>query len=158
MGFFMFFHLQSENKVIIHVNNEQSKNCLSNRGLTVFAVEVAPKSMTVRFFLFSQFKIWAKSKNHVTFSQVIFCKSFVMIKSMWIVEKSVFITSTDQIQLLILQSCRHVWCIHASQCRLLYAAVQFFIHVLNWNRHMCHLLILFNIIFLRLYFFFLNQF
>lgn len=46
----VFFHLQSENKVIIHVNNEQSKNCLSNRGLTVFAVEVAPKSMTVRFF------------------------------------------------------------------------------------------------------------
>ncbi|KAF1532840.1 EF-hand calcium-binding domain-containing protein 7, partial [Eudyptes sclateri] len=38
---------KSENKVIIHVNNEQSKNCLSNRGLTVFAVEVAPKSMTV---------------------------------------------------------------------------------------------------------------
>nr|XP_009686981.1 PREDICTED: EF-hand calcium-binding domain-containing protein 7 isoform X2 [Struthio camelus australis] len=37
---------KSENKVIIHVNNEQSKNCLSNRGLTVFAVEVAPKSMT----------------------------------------------------------------------------------------------------------------
>ncbi|NXG32036.1 EFCB7 protein, partial [Dromaius novaehollandiae] len=38
---------KSENKVIIHVNNEQSKNCLSNRGLTVFAVEVAPKSMVV---------------------------------------------------------------------------------------------------------------
>ncbi|KAF1518383.1 EF-hand calcium-binding domain-containing protein 7, partial [Eudyptula minor] len=38
---------KSENKVIIHVNNEQSKNCLNNRGLTVFAVEVAPKSMTV---------------------------------------------------------------------------------------------------------------
>ncbi|KFP13790.1 EF-hand calcium-binding domain-containing protein 7 [Egretta garzetta] len=38
---------KSENKVIIHVNNEQSKNCLSNRGLTVFAVEVAPKSMMV---------------------------------------------------------------------------------------------------------------
>ncbi|KAF4797257.1 EF-hand calcium binding domain 7 [Turdus rufiventris] len=36
---------KSENKVIIHVNNEQSKNCLNNRGLTVFAVEVAPKSM-----------------------------------------------------------------------------------------------------------------
>lgn len=44
----MLFHLQSENKVIIHVNNEQSKNCLNNRGLTVFAVEVAPKSMMVR--------------------------------------------------------------------------------------------------------------
>ncbi|XP_059677858.1 EF-hand calcium-binding domain-containing protein 7 [Gavia stellata] len=38
---------KSENKVIIHVNNEQSKNCQSNRGLTVFAVEVAPKSMMV---------------------------------------------------------------------------------------------------------------
>uniref|UniRef100_A0A8C4XU06 EF-hand calcium-binding domain-containing protein 7 n=1 Tax=Falco tinnunculus TaxID=100819 RepID=A0A8C4XU06_FALTI len=38
---------KSENKVIIHVNNEQSKNCLSSRGLTVFAVEVAPKSMMV---------------------------------------------------------------------------------------------------------------
>ncbi|NWR64373.1 EFCB7 protein, partial [Bucorvus abyssinicus] len=38
---------KSENKVIVHVNNEQSKNCLSNRGLAVFAVEVAPKSMMV---------------------------------------------------------------------------------------------------------------
>lgn len=57
MGSFMFFRLQTENKVIIHVNNEQSKNCLSNRGLTVFAVEVAPKSMMVRFLLFSQLKI-----------------------------------------------------------------------------------------------------
>ncbi|KAM6415294.1 EF-hand calcium-binding domain-containing protein 7 isoform 1-T1 [Rhynochetos jubatus] len=38
---------KSENKVIIRVNNEQSKNCQSNRGLTVFAVEVAPKSMMV---------------------------------------------------------------------------------------------------------------
>lgn len=45
-----FFHLQCENKVILHVNNEQSKNCLNSRGLTVFAVEVAPKSMMVRFF------------------------------------------------------------------------------------------------------------
>ncbi|NWR87273.1 EFCB7 protein, partial [Furnarius figulus] len=38
---------KSGNKVIIHVNNEQSKNCLNNRGITVFAVEVAPKSMMV---------------------------------------------------------------------------------------------------------------
>ncbi|XP_071606032.1 EF-hand calcium-binding domain-containing protein 7 [Heliangelus exortis] len=38
---------KSENKVIIHVNNEKSKNCLSSRGLLVFAVEVAPKSMMV---------------------------------------------------------------------------------------------------------------
>ncbi|XP_019387110.1 PREDICTED: EF-hand calcium-binding domain-containing protein 7 [Crocodylus porosus] len=37
----------SENKVIIHVNNEQSKNCINNRGLNIFAVEVAPKSMMV---------------------------------------------------------------------------------------------------------------
>lgn len=38
---------KSENKVIIHVNNEQSKNCINNRGLNIFAVEVAPKSMMV---------------------------------------------------------------------------------------------------------------
>lgn len=38
---------KSENKVIIHVNNEQSKNCVNNRGLNIFAVEVAPKSMMV---------------------------------------------------------------------------------------------------------------
>ncbi|NXU56260.1 EFCB7 protein, partial [Turnix velox] len=38
---------KSDSKVIIHVNNEQSKNCLNNRGLTIFAVEVAPKSMMV---------------------------------------------------------------------------------------------------------------
>ncbi|KFP77681.1 EF-hand calcium-binding domain-containing protein 7, partial [Apaloderma vittatum] len=38
---------KSENKVIIHVNNEWSKNCQNNRGLTVFAVEVSPKSMMV---------------------------------------------------------------------------------------------------------------
>lgn len=38
---------KSDNKVIVHVNNEQSRNCLSNRGLAVFAVEVAPKSMMV---------------------------------------------------------------------------------------------------------------
>ncbi|XP_020848694.1 EF-hand calcium-binding domain-containing protein 7 isoform X1 [Phascolarctos cinereus] len=38
---------KSENKVIIHVNNELSKNCVNNRSLSIFAVEVAPKSMTV---------------------------------------------------------------------------------------------------------------
>ncbi|NWS72279.1 EFCB7 protein, partial [Crotophaga sulcirostris] len=38
---------KSEKKVVIHVNNEQSKNCLNNRGLSVFAVEVAPKSMMI---------------------------------------------------------------------------------------------------------------
>ncbi|XP_078012807.1 EF-hand calcium-binding domain-containing protein 7 isoform X2 [Phascolarctos cinereus] len=37
---------KSENKVIIHVNNELSKNCVNNRSLSIFAVEVAPKSMT----------------------------------------------------------------------------------------------------------------
>ncbi|XP_074121850.1 EF-hand calcium-binding domain-containing protein 7 isoform X1 [Sminthopsis crassicaudata] len=38
---------KSEKKVIIHVNNELSKNCLNNRGLNIFAVEVAPKSTMV---------------------------------------------------------------------------------------------------------------
>nr|XP_023416965.1 EF-hand calcium-binding domain-containing protein 7 isoform X4 [Cavia porcellus] len=35
---------KSDNKVIIHINNELSKNCVNNRGLNVFAVEVAPQS------------------------------------------------------------------------------------------------------------------
>ncbi|XP_006879832.1 PREDICTED: EF-hand calcium-binding domain-containing protein 7 [Elephantulus edwardii] len=38
---------KSENKVIIHINNELSKNCINNRGLNIFAVEVAPKSTMV---------------------------------------------------------------------------------------------------------------
>ncbi|XP_053432394.1 EF-hand calcium-binding domain-containing protein 7 isoform X1 [Nycticebus coucang] len=38
---------KSDDKVIIHVNNELSKNCVNNRGLNVFAVEVAPKSTMV---------------------------------------------------------------------------------------------------------------
>ncbi|XP_010997842.1 EF-hand calcium-binding domain-containing protein 7 isoform X1 [Camelus dromedarius] len=38
---------KSDNKVIIHVNNELSKNCVNNRGLNIFAVEVAPKSTMV---------------------------------------------------------------------------------------------------------------
>ncbi|XP_044531713.1 EF-hand calcium-binding domain-containing protein 7 [Gracilinanus agilis] len=38
---------KSENKVIIHVNNELSKNCVNNRSLNIFAVEVAPKSTMV---------------------------------------------------------------------------------------------------------------
>ncbi|XP_004699430.1 EF-hand calcium-binding domain-containing protein 7 isoform X2 [Echinops telfairi] len=38
---------KSENKVIIHINNEQSKNCINSRGLNIFAVEVAPKSTMV---------------------------------------------------------------------------------------------------------------
>ncbi|XP_072505822.1 EF-hand calcium-binding domain-containing protein 7 isoform X2 [Notamacropus eugenii] len=38
---------KSENKAIIHVNNELSKNCVNNRSLNIFAVEVAPKSVMV---------------------------------------------------------------------------------------------------------------
>ncbi|XP_062993971.1 EF-hand calcium-binding domain-containing protein 7 isoform X2 [Elgaria multicarinata webbii] len=38
---------KSESKAIIHLNSEQSKNCVNNRGLNVFAIEVAPKSMMV---------------------------------------------------------------------------------------------------------------
>lgn len=73
----VFFHLQSENKVIIHVNNEQSKNCLNNRGLKVFAVEVAPKSMMVRFFYCLAYSR-KKSGNIFIFY---FCRAFIMIVS-----------------------------------------------------------------------------
>ncbi|XP_008058690.1 EF-hand calcium-binding domain-containing protein 7 [Carlito syrichta] len=38
---------KSDDKVIIHINNELSKNCVNNRGLNIFAVEVAPKSTMV---------------------------------------------------------------------------------------------------------------
>nr|XP_016848681.1 PREDICTED: EF-hand calcium-binding domain-containing protein 7 [Anolis carolinensis] len=38
---------KSENKALIHLNSEQSKNCINNRGLNTFAVEVVPKSMMV---------------------------------------------------------------------------------------------------------------
>ncbi|XP_041134078.1 EF-hand calcium-binding domain-containing protein 7 [Polyodon spathula] len=38
---------KSNNKVTVHVNNEQSKNCVSSRGITVFAVEVPPKTNMV---------------------------------------------------------------------------------------------------------------
>ncbi|XP_004634022.1 EF-hand calcium-binding domain-containing protein 7 [Octodon degus] len=38
---------KSDSEVIIHVNNELSKNCVNNRGLPVFAVEVAPQSTMV---------------------------------------------------------------------------------------------------------------
>nr|XP_045007086.1 EF-hand calcium-binding domain-containing protein 7 isoform X2 [Jaculus jaculus] len=38
---------KSDNKVIIHINNELSENCVNNRGLNIFAVEVAPKSTMV---------------------------------------------------------------------------------------------------------------
>ncbi|XP_072367243.1 EF-hand calcium-binding domain-containing protein 7 isoform X1 [Scyliorhinus torazame] len=38
---------KSETRLIVHVNNEQSKNCVSSRGLSIFAVEVAPRTTTV---------------------------------------------------------------------------------------------------------------
>ncbi|XP_033870276.3 EF-hand calcium-binding domain-containing protein 7 [Acipenser ruthenus] len=38
---------KSNNKVTVHVNNEQSKNCVSSRGIAVFAVEVPPRTNMV---------------------------------------------------------------------------------------------------------------
>ncbi|KAL8178532.1 UNVERIFIED_CONTAM: EF-hand calcium-binding domain-containing protein 7 [Gekko kuhli] len=38
---------KTEGKTIIHLNNEKSKNCVNNRGLNAFAIEVAPRSMMV---------------------------------------------------------------------------------------------------------------
>uniref|UniRef100_A0A4W3I4H0 EF-hand calcium binding domain 7 n=1 Tax=Callorhinchus milii TaxID=7868 RepID=A0A4W3I4H0_CALMI len=38
---------KSASKVTVHVDSEQSKNCVSSRGLSVFAVEVAPRSSIV---------------------------------------------------------------------------------------------------------------
>ncbi|MGH0140905.1 UNVERIFIED_CONTAM: hypothetical protein FKN15_073026 [Acipenser sinensis] len=38
---------KSNNKVTVHVNNEQSKNCVSSRGITVFAGEVPPRTNMV---------------------------------------------------------------------------------------------------------------
>ncbi|CAH2310913.1 EF-hand calcium-binding domain-containing 7 [Pelobates cultripes] len=38
---------KSNSKVVVQVNNEQSKNCISSRGLDVFAVEVPPKATMV---------------------------------------------------------------------------------------------------------------
>ncbi|XP_068095423.1 EF-hand calcium-binding domain-containing protein 7 isoform X2 [Hyperolius riggenbachi] len=38
---------KTEKKIMMQVNNEQSKNCISSRGLSVFAVEVPPKSCAV---------------------------------------------------------------------------------------------------------------
>ncbi|XP_028666777.1 EF-hand calcium-binding domain-containing protein 7 [Erpetoichthys calabaricus] len=38
---------KSNQKVTIHVNSEQSKNCLSSRGISMFAVEVPPRSNVV---------------------------------------------------------------------------------------------------------------
>lgn len=83
------FH-KSENKVIIHVNNEKSKDCLSSRGLTVFAVEVAPKSMMVRFFHgLANFR----EKQVTSLYIVSFYGTFIMIMSMWRVASSDLNTS-----------------------------------------------------------------
>lgn len=38
---------KSEGKAMIHMNGEQSKNCVTSRGLSTFAIEVAPNSMMV---------------------------------------------------------------------------------------------------------------
>lgn len=42
------FMLQTNQKVTVHVNNEQSRNCCSSRGLSVFAVEVPARTKMVR--------------------------------------------------------------------------------------------------------------
>ncbi|MBN3316129.1 EFCB7 protein, partial [Atractosteus spatula] len=48
---------KSNSKVTVHVNNEQSKNCSSSRGMNVFAVEVPPRTKVVgsRYFIFFSF-------------------------------------------------------------------------------------------------------
>uniref|UniRef100_A0A8C1TT60 EF-hand calcium-binding domain-containing protein 7 n=1 Tax=Cyprinus carpio TaxID=7962 RepID=A0A8C1TT60_CYPCA len=38
---------KSNQKVTVHINNEQSKNCVSSRGMSVFAVEVPPRTKMV---------------------------------------------------------------------------------------------------------------
>lgn len=38
---------QSNQKATVHVNNEQSRNCCSSRGLSVFAVEVPARTKMV---------------------------------------------------------------------------------------------------------------
>ncbi|KAJ8392552.1 hypothetical protein AAFF_G00074300 [Aldrovandia affinis] len=38
---------KSSHKVTVHVNNEQSKNCISSRGMSVFAVEVPARTKMV---------------------------------------------------------------------------------------------------------------
>ncbi|KAJ8376242.1 hypothetical protein SKAU_G00068220 [Synaphobranchus kaupii] len=38
---------KSSHKVAVHVNNEQSKNCISSRGMSVFAVEVPARTKMV---------------------------------------------------------------------------------------------------------------
>ncbi|XP_044156659.1 EF-hand calcium-binding domain-containing protein 7 isoform X2 [Bufo gargarizans] len=38
---------KSDKKIVLQVNNDQNKNCISSRGMSVFAVEVPGKSTTV---------------------------------------------------------------------------------------------------------------
>lgn len=46
------FVLQTNQKVTVHVNNEQSRNCSNSRGMSVFAVEVPARTkMVLTFFL-----------------------------------------------------------------------------------------------------------
>lgn len=40
--------LQTNQKATVHVNNEQSRNCCSSRGLNVFAVEVPARTKMVK--------------------------------------------------------------------------------------------------------------
>uniref|UniRef100_A0A674DCE4 EF-hand calcium-binding domain-containing protein 7 n=1 Tax=Salmo trutta TaxID=8032 RepID=A0A674DCE4_SALTR len=40
---------KTNQKVTVHVNNEQSKNCSSSRGMSVFAVEVPARTKMVRY-------------------------------------------------------------------------------------------------------------
>lgn len=42
--------LQTNQRVTVHVNNEQSRNCCSSRGLNVFAVEVPARTKMVKMF------------------------------------------------------------------------------------------------------------
>ncbi|KAG9473140.1 hypothetical protein GDO78_014002 [Eleutherodactylus coqui] len=39
---------KSDKKIMVQVNNDQSKNCISSRGLSMFAVEVPGKSTMVK--------------------------------------------------------------------------------------------------------------
>lgn len=47
-----FESLQTNQKVTVHVNNEQSRNCCSSRGMTVFAVEIPARTKMVKTFYF----------------------------------------------------------------------------------------------------------
>ncbi|KAK2107230.1 EF-hand calcium-binding domain-containing protein 7 [Saguinus oedipus] len=57
---------KSDEKVIIHINNELSKNCVNNRGLNIFAVEVAPNS-TMSSFAQVDHVIFKDISEYVTF-------------------------------------------------------------------------------------------